>query len=363
MLSDKITAVRKNVMKEKLEEIANELLKNNKKYVIWGCGNTGYNTIEYLKSYSNGKLTPEYMIDNNKSYWNENVKSPLFFENDMNNIDIVLVCVYVADQVMEQIKNMNYQGIMIPVVSSIFNIDNEVINFYQTNMDEIEKMYEILADDRSRKTVETFLNVIYSGDISLWDNINGNSSYKLIDPEILSYGGRDSYVDVGAFTGDTLQKYLEVSKKNYESIICIEPDKNNFLALEEYVKKNKLDKTLVLNMAAGKENGVLSFSGNRSESSTLSENGDTNIRVLALDAISETQNLSILKVSTNGYDLDVLYGGGVIIQRNKPQIATYASGEQLWKIPKFLKEIVPDYKIYYRHYGIGRQAMICYAKV
>lgn len=62
-------------------------------------------------------------------------------------------------------------------------------------------------------------------------------------------------------------------------------------------------------MAAGKENGVLSFSGNRSESSTLSENGDTNIRVLALDAISETQNLSILKVSTNGYDLDVLYGG------------------------------------------------------
>ncbi len=364
MLREKIVFARKNVMKEKLEKLADEMLQNNKNFVVWGCGNTGRDTIDFLKTYSNGKLAPEYIVDNNKSFWKEgNVKSPLLFQKDMNNIDVVLVCVYVADQVIEQIKSMDYQGYVFPVTSTVFNINDDIRDFYCAHMERIEMMYEMLADEQSMKTVETFLNVIYSGDISLWEGVNGNSKSKLVDPEVLLYNENDNYIDIGAFTGDTLQKFLQLNKKSYNSIVCIEPDEKNFDVLNEYVKSNKLNNVLVLNRAAGKENGVLTFSGNRSESSKLSEIGETKVQVLALDTLPEAANVSILKISTNGFEMDVLMGAQEIIRRNKPQIACYASGEQLWKIPQFLKKLVPEYKIYYRHYGIGRQAMICYARV
>ena len=111
----------------------------------------------------------------------------------------------------------------------------------------------------------------------------------------------------------------------------------------------------------GENDGITHFMTDMSESSRRANAGGQEIRMRRLDTMEELQNLTVLKVSTNGCDLQALQGARNLIVRNRPKISTYASGILLWEIPAYLHKLVPEYKIYCRHYGTGIQAMICYA--
>lgn len=362
MLKDKLISNVHNVMRETVESIVDEIQQKKSTFIIWGAGNTGRETLAFLENYAKEKILPEYIVDNNKSLWGmNNIKSPTDFFADQGNIDVVLVCVYVADQVIEQLKENGYRGKIVPINMSLFHIDEEAIRFYDENMDNLEKMYELLADERSKETVEVFLNVLRSADVSLWDGVNGESKMKLMDPEVLDFSGQDCFVDIGAFTGDTISKFLELCSGNYKSIAGFEPDEHNFSALKEYAEKEKVENATLFNIAAGAEKGTQYFINDRSESCVLSKDEGDEIQIVALDNVEQIQDMTLLKVSANGWDLDVLKGAENLIRKNRPQISSYASGALLWEIPFFLHKIMPDYKIYFRHYGIGRQAMICYA--
>lgn len=348
---------------EKMESIAEDLLKSGKRYAIWGCGNTGRGVRLFLDEYSRGLLKPACIIDNNQSYWNEEVWSPDEFKEIMDSVDVVLDCVYVADQVEEQLLEMGYKGDIIWLSYSIAKTDPSVVQLYKNNISNIERIYDFLEDDLSKETLYTYLTILNTGDIERWRNVNGDSKYKLIDRSILDYTGEQVFIDVGAFTGDTLSRFLEINQGDYKEIICIEPDSKNYKSLTENVKDMNINNVRLLNNAVDKERRVVSFGDGRSESCEVEENGDAQIEAITLDSLNIDFGRITVKISTNGYDLNVLQGGMDMIRNYKPQIATYASGQLLWKIPLWLKNIVPEYKIYLRHYGVGRQAMIYYARI
>ena len=291
----------------------------------------------------------------------EKIISPdKFFE--MEKIpQILLVCVYVADQVVQQIKQAGYKGEII--VFSIFMLHNnkEVWDLYEDHMDELEELYEILADDKSRETLEGFLNGIRSGDISCFEKINGDSAEKLLDPDILQYTEEEIFIDIGAFTGDTILKFLELTKGKYKKIVGIEMDQGNYRILCETA--SKLKNVITKNAAVGARSGRMHFISGNSESCVLSEQGNSETEVIALDEVSEIQDATMIKISANGMELPILKGAEKLLQRNVPKLSIYASAEELWEIPLYLRSILPrgGYEFYYRHYGYGRQAMICYA--
>ena len=83
--------------------------------------------------------------------------------------------------------------------------------------------------------------------------------------------------------------------------------------------------------------------------------------MIALDDVEEMQGVTFIKISVSGLELTVLEGAKKLLRRNAPKVAAYVSGKQLWEIPKYLKEMVPEYRLYIRHYGQGTQGMVCYA--
>ncbi|MBU5430977.1 FkbM family methyltransferase [Kineothrix sp. MSJ-39] len=284
----------------------------------------------------------------------------------MMHIDVVFVCVYVAEQVVNQLKGMGYDGEIIPTASALLNIDDVELKLYDEHMMELENVYKYLADDMSKRTMETFLNVLWSGDISLWKKVNSISTCKLIDEEILETNRNHRYIDIGAFDGDTLRGFLHMNHNRFERIVCLEPDEKNYRLLCDNVKKIpdiEKKQVLLLKLAAGKNNENASFRDNMSESSMLEANGNKMVRVVKLDDMKWAEDLTLLKISTMGSELQVLEGAQRIIRANKPMITTYISRELLWQIPLYLKKLVPEYKIYIRHYGIGRQGMACIAKI
>ena len=101
MLAEKLLPKSNNKMLLLLIDTINTIECKSMTYIIWGAGNTGRETEKYIKNKTEGRLAARYIVDNNSSLWSiEGIKSPDFFINDMVNVDIVLVCVYVADQVV-----------------------------------------------------------------------------------------------------------------------------------------------------------------------------------------------------------------------------------------------------------------------
>lgn len=363
MLAEKLLPKSENKMLISLNDIIKEIESKSMTYVIWGAGNTGRETEKYINEKTNGKISARYIVDNNSSLWSiEGIYGPDYFVNDMSNVDIVLVCVYVSDQISEQLKDIGYFGKTLVVSSSVFSISDDDYRMYEENMPKIEEVYQRLADEHSRCTLETYLNVMRTGDVFLWNSVNGNSRNKLLDEEVLDLNIKHNYVDVGAFIGDTLETFLRQTNNIYSSIICIEPDKRNYSELSHKIDSIKKDDVYAINAAIGDKSGTIRFDGEKSESCHVSDDVGEEIRMLALDDLIVDNEVSLLKISTNGFDLKALKGAEKIIIENKPQIATYSSGNQMWTIPMYLWSIVPEYDIYMRHYGVGRQALICYAK-
>lgn len=360
-LSDRIIPKQQNKMKQTLERNLVRIQKNKETFVIWGAGATGQGIRSFIRKFSQGKLEPKYVIDNNSSLWDSNnIICPKRFCECMKDIENVFVCVYVADQVVEQLKGYGYQGNIIPASMSVIGCEDRVL-LYEENMEKVEEVYELFADEQSRDTIVAFMNVGRSGDTSYWDDVNGPSEEKLLDTGVLSYGKTEHFIDVGAFTGDTIEKFIQLCGGNYVSILGIEADQRNFSVLQE--KCNPLTNVNTLNAAVCECSGVKHFCDGNSESSYLCEGGTTEVKAVKIDDLREAEDVSLIKISTNGFEMEVLKGAVETIKKKKPKLSYYCGREELWRIPLFLKSIVPKYKFYVRHYGIGMQALIGYAVI
>lgn len=360
MLREKLVPLTENKMCADMQILVSRLLQTEEPFAVWGAGNTGVGAIAYLREHSAGKLAPQYIIDNNPSMWDKGeVLSPDKFFAVEELPKVILVCVYVADQVVRQIKQSGYKGEIIVFSTSLLFDDKKEWQMYGDNMPVIEEVYGMLADDRSRETLAGFLNCIRTGDLLWLKEVNGDDTEKLLDPTILRYTENEMFVDIGAFTGDTILKFLELTKQQYKRIVGIELDRQNYSILREVAEKRA--NIEAKNVAVGAGCGTMHYVSKHSESCVLSEEGDGETKVVALDDLPEVQDATFIKVSANGMELPILQGAVKLLRRNTPKLAIYASGRELWEIPCFLKELVPEYELYYRHYGYGRQAMICYA--
>lgn len=360
MLKENLVPLTKNKMAADMQKVVKRLLATGEAFAIWGAGNTGRSAREYLKECSGGYLAPKYIVDNNPSLWNKGrVIAPSQFFGLENPPAILFICSYVADQIAQQVKRAGYAGEVV-IFSTLLLLDNQKRwEFYEKNMPAIETVYDMLADDKSKKTLEGFLNSIRIGDVTYLEKINGDSSEKLLDPLILQYTEGEVFADIGAFTGDTILKFLELTGGKYKRITGFEMDSQNYSILRQTIEEK--ENISLKNVAVGDRSGQTCYISGHSESSVLSEQGDCGIEMIALDDLPEMRDVSFMKVSANGMDLKVLKGAERLIRENAPKLAIYASGELLWKIPQYIKEIVPGYELYYRHYGYGQQAMICYA--
>lgn len=349
-------------MKETFYSHLDRLIDGKLPYAIWGAGKTGIETLALIKEYTKGEFLPEFIIDNNPALWErEDVISPmLFFMEHADKIDTVFVCVYVADEVGEQLRREKFTGEIVPVSTTAMG-NPSYASLLDANIDSVNKLFQYLADEQSVDTIKVLREFLDTGDIGIWTRINSKSEDKLLEPGLLKFSENETFVEVGAFIGDTTLRFLNICKNKYEMIVGIEPDPDNYRILKnEY---EKIERATALQYAAGNETKLVKFLSNRSESGAVSANGDIEIQQIRLDELPEARKASFIKVSTNGVERLALMGAEDIIRKNKPRLSYYCGRQKIWMIPEFLKSLVPEYKFYIRHYGIGSQAIIGYATI
>ena len=190
-----------------------------------------------------------------------------------------------------------------------------------------------------------------------------NINLQYFEKELLGLKDEEYFVDCGALDLQTTKYFLDVCPDG--KAYAFEPDKYNFDRCINMKKENNLDTVAVYNYGCGSKEKTLKFSSIQGGSSTVSNDGDTEISIVPLDKILKDKEVTFIKMDIEGMELDALEGAKEIIKSKKPKLAIsiYHKDEDILTIPKFIKELVPEYKFYIRHYSVYQYETILYAVI
>jgi len=165
----------------------------------------------------------------------------------------------------------------------------------------------------------------------------------------------ESFVDGGAFDGDTLR----ASPWRFASVLAIEPDPENAARLRSICSPHVQVRGVLLGRAAGSAR----FDGGGTMASSRSETGGLEVSVATLDDLAAGTQPTFVKLDVEGEELAALEGGKATLERMRPVVAVcvYHRPEDLWTIPLFLHEVLPEHRMYLRAHAWDGFELVAYA--
>jgi FkbM family methyltransferase len=153
--------------------------------------------------------------------------------------------------------------------------------------------------------------------------------------------------------GDTVQAYIRTYGNDcYKKIYTYEISEPNLRKMRENLKG--YDRIEICARGAGEKAGFMRIddSFNASDAVRLGENGACEVRVVALDEDIK-EPITYLKMDIEGAEYAALNGAAEHIRADRPKLAVslYHSNDDLWRLPKLIHSIMPDYRFYLRYYG------------
>lgn len=179
------------------------------------------------------------------------------------------------------------------------------------------------------------------------------------DEPFIQFGENEVFVDAGAYD---LSTTLEFAKRcaNFRRIYAFEPDKVNLDLCHQ--RKNGNEKIQIVPYGTWSSKGELKFKALGNWSSKIDEGGNQVIPVTTLEDVVEDK-VTYIKMDVEGAELETLKGAKCIIQRDKPRLAVciYHKPEDMVELPLYIKSLVPEYKLYVRHYSEEKYETVLYA--
>ena len=257
----------------------------------------------------------------------------------------------------------------VPVFSGEETVTAAWIKKYER---ELQTVYERLADAVSRETFASVLNYKLSGRLSYLQACTTNRADDL--KTLFSFGGEETYLDLGAYNGDTVQEFLQLTRGSYKKIVALEPDPKNYKKLTDFVRQYELKNVTCLQAGVWNDCGSLELTGNGGRQSTfweadrsgfatqpLSQTGSMKkkikkqqVAVVSVDAVLGNEHADYMKFDVEGVEKEALEGaaGHLVPDGNgalpKLLVAAYHHDEDLFALPLLLWKLQPEYKIYLR---------------
>ena len=159
-------------------------------------------------------------------------------------------------------------------------------------------------------------------------------------------------------TSIEMKKRCNWLKKSY----AFEPDSKNYNKCIEIKQEKNLDYVELLPVGLWNKKATLKFSETGGTGSSITETGNTMVKVDTLDN-SVSGMVSFIKMDIEGAELEALQGAENIIRKYKPKLAIsiYHNSQDLTDIPLYIKNLNEEYKLYIRHYSTGEFDTVLYA--
>jgi len=255
------------------------------------------------------------------------------------------------------------------------DVPKTIIEFLQEQEQDIQNVYEILADDKSKELYIFKLALLASDEsfylfkqfITLFSEpfkefgplaYDGTpEDYYYFNNDVLTLSQDEIFVDVGAFDGDTIETFTQAANKQgieYKHIYAIEPDPPCY---QDLIKNTSHYGNISYHQVAfGAKEGKVQFLTSNTEDKfkvgIKHINGNISVDVMRLDDFLKGKDVTFIKMDPGANVIpDILLGSTEVISKNKPKLAlgVYHSIKAIFEIPLMVNNICPEYKIYLRH--------------
>lgn len=260
---------------------------------------------------------------------------------------VVLVCFGThRPEVMAQIEKLATEQELYAPDVPVAGEEIFTREYAKAHREELERVYELLADDHSRKVLRDVVEYKLTGDIKLLRGCE--SEPREAWENILRPGKEEHYMDLGAYTGDTIAEFIGYAGE-WRRITALEPDPVTFAKLERNTAG--LHDCILYRLGAYSRYARLPFAGGAGRGSHLAADGAMT-ELDSVDNILCGQTVSLINMDVEGMEAEAIAGMAKTLRRHRPKllIAGYHRSEDLWRLPLEVLAIQPEYKVYVRHY-------------
>ena len=224
-----------------------------------------------------------------------------------------------------------------------------------------------LLDEKSKEIYENCIKFLFTGRPEYI--FSADSEKEEIFTTLMRPGKSESFLDIGAYRGDTVAEFLSFSGGNYSKITALEPDSKTFTKLRENL--SDLKNTYLLNAAASGFDGKTEFTQSNGRMSKIGKGqeadcvrADTPIKLREVDCVKvdtpykgrevdcvkvdtlyNENKFTYIKIDAEGEERNIILGAEKCLKEMKPKlnIALYHRSEDFFALPLLINSINPDY--------------------
>lgn len=194
-------------------------------------------------------------------------------------------------------------------------------------------------------------------------SIKGICGEIYFDKEIISFSKEEIFLDCGCYDFST-SKILLNNNPSVKKIYAFEPDEENYINCKKNIDRNICEVELI-QAGLWNEKKQLEFNAFSGTGSKIVIEGNTQISVQTIDESVHSNHVTFIKMDIEGAELEALQGAKNTIRKYKPilAISVYHKPNDIFEIPLYIKQLVPEYKLYIRHYTNTEVDTVLYAVV
>jgi FkbM family methyltransferase len=350
------------------------LLTRQNRVVLFGAGNLGRRAAEALREIG---VHPLAMTDNNQTRWGAHIDglevlAPIEAAKRYGRDSVFLVTVWNEFHWFKETEQQ-LRGYGCDCVASYPRLHWRFPERFLPWMlsDLPSKLYkeagpilaaaEIWDDAESESIFEANIRLRALGDLTTIPGRPIENTYLPID--LVKFSDDDSFLDCGATSGEMLQDLVKKRDQNFERFNAVEADNISYPKLEVYresLPTSLREKVKLYKCAVGVTRSTVRFAHSGLTGSRISDEG-LPVECYPIDDLFVDAPLTFIKMDIEGAEFDALKGASKVIQRDRPILAicVYHTQSDLWRIPHFIRGVLPEHKLYLRAYeGDGYQTVM-----
>ena len=359
ILSERPEAVRERELRT-LEDL---LRANNNRVVLFGSGSAGARALSCLRSIG---VEPLAFADSTPATWGRTVDgmavlSPAEAATRFGSDALFIVSIWNAKHrfatTKKQLHELGARAVA-PMSSVQWRFPEHFLPFFSLDLPhrlvreraEIARAAELWADDRSRAEYLAHIRWRASGD---FDAVPAPVSEMQYFPDFFELSPSEVFIDCGAYDGDTLREFLKRSRGIFRHVLSVEPGPDTFAALQTSIAAlpaSVRDRVAIERVAVGERRETLRFDVGDGTGGHVSDAGACVVEGTTLDRLCAPLRTTYIKMDIEGAEGAALAGGRNTIVRDRPILAicVYHRPTDLWRLPLFVHDLVPDYRMYLR---------------
>lgn len=352
-------AIHSNYMIYDNEVKIKQRIRTAKNICIYGAGGFFEGYHGYLERF-------DYVCDINREKWGTILFGKKCISIDeMLKLEDLVVIIMMGDyrDIQQWLQEQKIEHYLFTEVFLNVYTEKKDAAWFEKERAEAVRALDVFEDSISK---ETFAEAICNRTAPIYAEKTFHeleNSNEYFNSGIFKCSGNESFIDAGAYNGDSTEAFIKSVNQKFKKIWAFELDGKNYEAMcRNLLPYKKCGDIELLNMGVADFNGKIPYISEETGSRAV-ETSESFAKVCKLDDKIQEQEVTFIKMDIEGFELAALRGAQNIIRQNQPKlvISAYHRLEDLWRVPLYIKETNERYKVYLRHHSPMVWDTDCYA--